>query len=91
MGAMGRGTPSIAGCDTIEHALDLDQEQAKMMVAKVTPICRYPRSLRPKFCRICWPMAPTGASFSEPLGHSLSSTTQQQLIEVCVIPGRTLE
>jgi imidazolonepropionase-like amidohydrolase len=33
-GGEGQRNSIIAGCDTIEHAFDLDQEQAKMMVAK---------------------------------------------------------
>jgi len=34
LGGEGRKNAIIAGCDTIEHAYDLDQEQANMMVAK---------------------------------------------------------
>ena len=34
MGGEGQKTPSLAGCDTIEHALGLSQEQADMMVQK---------------------------------------------------------
>jgi imidazolonepropionase-like amidohydrolase len=33
-GGEGQKNAIIAGCDTIEHAFDLDQEQANMMVAK---------------------------------------------------------
>jgi imidazolonepropionase-like amidohydrolase len=33
-GGEGQRNSIIAGCDTIEHAFDLDQEQANMMVAK---------------------------------------------------------
>ncbi|PYR66907.1 MAG: hypothetical protein DMF88_14600 [Acidobacteria bacterium] len=33
-GGEGQKNSIIAGCDTIEHAFDLDQEQANMMVAK---------------------------------------------------------
>ena len=33
-GGEGQRNAIIAGCDTIEHAFDLDQEQANMMVAK---------------------------------------------------------
>jgi imidazolonepropionase-like amidohydrolase len=33
-GGQGQKNAIIAGCDTIEHAFDLDQEQANMMVAK---------------------------------------------------------
>ena len=34
LGGEGQKNSIIAGCDTIEHAYDLDQEQANMMVAK---------------------------------------------------------
>jgi len=34
LGGEGQRNAIIAGCDTIEHAYDLDQEQANMMVAK---------------------------------------------------------
>src|SRR6185503_18182391 len=34
LGGEGQRNSIIAGCDTIEHAFDLDQEQANMMVAK---------------------------------------------------------
>ena len=34
LGGEGQKNAIVAGCDTIEHAFDLDQEQAKMMVAK---------------------------------------------------------
>jgi imidazolonepropionase-like amidohydrolase len=34
LGGEGQRNAIIAGCDTIEHAFDLDQEQANMMVAK---------------------------------------------------------
>jgi imidazolonepropionase-like amidohydrolase len=34
LGGEGQKNAIIAGCDTIEHAYDLDQEQANMMVAK---------------------------------------------------------
>ena len=34
LGGEGQKNSIIAGCDTIEHAFDLDQEQANMMVAK---------------------------------------------------------
>jgi imidazolonepropionase-like amidohydrolase len=34
IGGEGQLNAILAGCDTIEHAFDLDQEQAKMMVAK---------------------------------------------------------
>ncbi len=34
MAARGRKNAILAGCDTIEHAFGLDQEQANMMVAK---------------------------------------------------------
>src|SRR5947208_6455781 len=33
-GGEGQKNAIVAGCDTIEHAFDLDQEQANMMVAK---------------------------------------------------------
>ena len=33
-GGEGQKNAIIAGCDTIEHAFGLDQEQANMMVAK---------------------------------------------------------
>src|SRR6202051_5382369 len=33
-GGEGERNAILAGCDTIEHAFDLDQEQANMMVAK---------------------------------------------------------
>ena len=34
LGGEGQRNAIVAGCDTIEHAFDLDQEQANMMVAK---------------------------------------------------------
>ena len=34
LGGEGQKNSIVAGCDTIEHAYDLDQEQANMMVAK---------------------------------------------------------
>ena len=34
LGGEGQKNAIVAGCDTIEHAFDLDQEQANMMVAK---------------------------------------------------------
>jgi imidazolonepropionase-like amidohydrolase len=34
LGGEGQRNSILAGCDTIEHAFDLDQEQANMMVAK---------------------------------------------------------
>jgi len=34
LGGEGQRNAIVAGCDTIEHAYDLDQEQANMMVAK---------------------------------------------------------
>jgi imidazolonepropionase-like amidohydrolase len=34
LGGEGQKNAIVAGCDTIEHAYDLDQEQANMMVAK---------------------------------------------------------
>jgi imidazolonepropionase-like amidohydrolase len=34
LGGEGQRNSIVAGCDTIEHAYDLDQEQANMMVAK---------------------------------------------------------
>jgi imidazolonepropionase-like amidohydrolase len=34
LGGEGQRNAILAGCDTIEHAFDLDQEQANMMVAK---------------------------------------------------------
>jgi imidazolonepropionase-like amidohydrolase len=34
LGGEGQKNSIVAGCDTIEHAFDLDQEQANMMVAK---------------------------------------------------------
>jgi len=34
LGGEGQKNAIVAGCDTIEHAFDLDQEQAKMIVAK---------------------------------------------------------
>ena len=34
LGGEGKRNAIVAGCDTIEHAYDLDQEQANMMVAK---------------------------------------------------------
>ena len=35
-GGEGQKNAIIAGCDTIEHAFGLDQEQADMMVAKAS-------------------------------------------------------
>ena len=34
LGGEGQKNAIVAGCDTIEHAYGLDQEQANMMVAK---------------------------------------------------------